>query len=124
MPFGASYFPEQYYQRWDPYVWHVYMECERISRDFAEYMGKRLNNRNAKWAGNVTYQNQKRVFGLYVPDNPGYQRCVNIGTQIFQSQYHGQIKSRFNYALECLPNERTLRKLYHQTSVRDWSKEV
>jgi hypothetical protein len=28
---------------------------------------------------------------------------------------------RFNYALESLPNERMLRKLYHQTPVRYWS---
>jgi hypothetical protein len=31
---------------------------------------------------------------------------------------------RFNYALERLPNERMLRKLYYQTPVRYWSKGV
>ena len=31
---------------------------------------------------------------------------------------------RFNYALDGLPNERTLRTLYHQTPVRYWSKGV
>ena len=30
----------------------------------------------------------------------------------------------FNYALDALPNERTLRALYHQTPVRYWSKGV
>jgi len=30
----------------------------------------------------------------------------------------------FNYSLATLPNERTLRKLYHQTPVRYWSKGV
>jgi hypothetical protein len=30
----------------------------------------------------------------------------------------------FNYALDKLPNERTLRKLYRQTPVRYWSKGV
>ena len=30
----------------------------------------------------------------------------------------------FNYALDRLPNERMLRKLYHQTPVRYWSKGV
>ena len=29
-----------------------------------------------------------------------------------------------SYALDALPNERTLRKLYHQTPVRYWSKGV
>jgi hypothetical protein len=31
---------------------------------------------------------------------------------------------RFNYALDRLPDERMLRKLYHQTPVRYWSKGV
>ena len=31
---------------------------------------------------------------------------------------------RFNYALDSLPNERTLRKLYHQKAVRYWFKGV
>jgi hypothetical protein len=30
----------------------------------------------------------------------------------------------FNYALDSVPNERTLRKLYHHTPVRYWSKDV
>jgi hypothetical protein len=30
----------------------------------------------------------------------------------------------FNYALDGLPNEPTLRKLYQQTGVRSWSKGV
>jgi hypothetical protein len=31
---------------------------------------------------------------------------------------------RFNYSLDRLPNERTLRKLYQQTPVRYWSKGI
>ena len=30
----------------------------------------------------------------------------------------------FNYALERMPDERMLRKLYHQTPVRYWSKAI
>lgn len=101
MPFGSSYFPEKWYrERWHPYVWHVYMECERIGHDIAEYVGKRLLNRKAKWALDDLYKSQKRVFGTYVPDNDGYQRCVNIFEQDFKNTYGGEIEHRFDYALE------------------------
>lgn len=100
VPYGASYFPENYYQRWHPYVWHVYTECERIGHDVAEYMGKRLHNRNAKWAKDPIYQQQKRVFGTYVPNNDGYQRCVNISETDFKEKYNGEIKHRFDYDLD------------------------
>jgi hypothetical protein len=101
VPFGASYFPEQWYsQRWHPYVWHVYMECEQISHDVAEYMGKRLLNRKAKWAKDPAYQQQNRVFGTYVPDNDGYQRCVNISEQDFKNKYGGKITHRYDYQLD------------------------
>jgi hypothetical protein len=101
VPFGASYFPEQWYkERWDPYVWHVYMSCERIGHDIAEYMGKRLLNRNAKWAKDPVYQNQKRKFGVYVPDNDGYQRCVDIYESDFKNKYGGEVAHRVNYQLD------------------------
>ncbi len=101
VPFGASYFPEKWYQeRWNPYVWHTLQECERIGRDVAEYLGKRLLNRTAKWALDPVYKTQKRVFGTYVPDNDGYQRCVNISESDFKNKYGGTIKSRYDYLLD------------------------
>jgi hypothetical protein len=63
-------------------------------------MGKRLNNRKAKWARDATYQQQNRVFGVYVPDNDGYQRCVNIGETEFKKNYNGKITHRFDYQLD------------------------
>jgi hypothetical protein len=101
VPFGASYFPEQYYtKRWHPYVWHVLQECERISHDVAEYVGKRLLNRKAKWALDPVYKKQNRVFGTYVPDNDGYQRCVDISEKDLNNKYHGKIKHRYDYLLD------------------------
>jgi hypothetical protein len=100
VPFGASYFPESFYRDWNPYVWHVYTECERIGHDSAEYEGKRLWNRDAKWAKDPVYQKEKRVFGLYVPNNPGYQRCVNLSAQDLKNKYGGTVKSRFDYTLD------------------------
>ena len=101
VPFGASYFPEKWYQeRWDPYVYHVLQECERIAHDVAEYLGKRLNNRNAVHALDPLYRNKKRIFGTYVPDNDGYQRCVNISETDFKNKYGGKITSRYDYLLD------------------------
>ena len=113
VPLGASYFPEGSvkdpkglslsgvsYRGWHPYVYHIVMECEQIGQDVAEYMGKRLLNRNAKWARDATYQRSKRVFGTYVPDNDGYQHCVNISEHEFKTKYGGTIKHRYNYVLD------------------------
>ena len=39
---GGAYFPERWYDKYHPYVWHTTMDCERISRQVAEYIVKRL----------------------------------------------------------------------------------
>jgi hypothetical protein len=101
IPLGAAYFPEDtYYKRWDPYVWGGAMECTRIARDVGEYMGKRLANRKARWAGDQTYQLANRKFATYVPDNPGYGHCVSIYQSILKDQYHIDPGDRYNYALD------------------------
>jgi hypothetical protein len=100
LPLGAPYFPEAWYQRWDPYVWGGTQQCERIAHDVAEYIGKRLANRHAKWAGDPTYQIANRKFGTYVPNNEGYQRCVNISETDLKQKYNVPIGSRYNYTLD------------------------
>jgi hypothetical protein len=100
VPFGAPYFPERDYIKWDPYIWGGVTECERISHDVAEYMGKRLNGRNAKWAGDSLLQQAPRKFGTYVPNNDDYQHCVNISESDFKTKYNGSITSRYNYTLD------------------------
>ena len=97
---GAAYFPEQLYERHHPFIWHRTMECERISYQVAEYVGKRLHQRNAKWAGDALYQQQERVFGTYVPDNDGYQHCVQISEDVGARDYGVEIESRYNYQLD------------------------
>ena len=100
VPFGAAYFAEAYYQRWHPYVWAVTMECERIGRDVAEYIGKRLGAKPARWAGDPVYKSQKRVYGLWIPDNDAYARCGNIIEKDLREKYNITIKHRFNYVLD------------------------
>jgi hypothetical protein len=97
---GAAYFPETYYQRWDPYVWAGTMECERISHDVAEYIGKRLAHKKAQWAGDALLTNTERKFGTYVPNNDGYQHCVDISENDLKTKYNTPITSRYDYTLD------------------------
>ncbi|MDQ1398027.1 MAG: hypothetical protein QOG64_3286 [Acidimicrobiaceae bacterium] len=99
LPLAAPYFPEQYYQRWDPYVWGGTMECERIAHDEAEYVIKRLAGKKAKWAGDTLLQQSNRKFATYVPDNPGYGRCVSM-TQADLKAHGVDPGDRYNYALD------------------------
>jgi len=99
LPLGAPYFPEQYYQRWDPYVWGGTMECERIGHDVAEYIYKRLAGKPAKYAGDALLKQANRKFGTYVPDNAGYSRCVTI-TQNDMKAHGVDPGERYNYALD------------------------
>ncbi len=112
VPLGAAYFPEGNikdpkginlngvsYKSWAPYVWGTVMQCEQISVDVAEYVGKRLTRRKAKWAGDPLYQGKNRVFGTYVPDNPGYQHCVNLTEKTLKDKYNTTSK-RVDYQLD------------------------
>jgi hypothetical protein len=88
MTFGAApYYPETWYKKYHPYAWGGVMECERISYQLSEYIGKRLVGRKAKWAGDPITKNKTRKFGIYVPDNDGYQSCVKITRKQMESKY-------------------------------------
>lgn len=101
---AAPYYAETYYKKWQPYIWHRVMECERIATQVAEYIGKRLAHKPAKWAGDPTYQARTRKFGTYVPDNEGYQLCVRLNRKILAEQYgfdDNQLKNdTFVYTLD------------------------
>jgi hypothetical protein len=98
---AGAYFPETlYYKENHPYLWNHIMECERISYQVAEYVGKRLLNRPAKWAGDPLMQQQDRKFGTYVPDNDEYQHCVAISERELKDKYNGEITSRYDYQLD------------------------
>ncbi|MBA3654622.1 MAG: hypothetical protein H0W70_10565 [Actinobacteria bacterium] len=97
---GAPYFPERDFKKWNPYVWAGVMECERISHDVAEYIGKRLAHKNAKWAGDLALQNAQRRFATYVPDNDGYQHCTDLTQEDLKTKYNTTVEPRYSYALD------------------------
>jgi hypothetical protein len=97
---AAAYYPETWYRKYHPYLWGGPMECERISYQLAEYLGERLINKPAQWAGDAVTQKKTRYFGTYIPDNDGYQSCNNITKRIMKEKY-GQAKSeQYNYQLD------------------------
>ena len=100
---AGAYYPETWFKKYHPYLWGGPMECERISYQLAEYVGKRLINKPAKWAGDPTgiMQRTNRYFGTYVPDNDGYQQCVKITKSELQSKYGVKDTGpQYNYVLD------------------------
>ncbi len=96
---GGAYFPERWYERLHPYVWHTTMDCERISTQVAEYIGKRLRHNPAKWAKNLE-KGKPRHYATYVPNNDEYQYCVQVTENLVTSRYGMKKGSRYNYTLD------------------------
>jgi hypothetical protein len=112
VPEGSAYFPETYYQKMDPYVWGITMNCNLISQEEAEFIGKQMAPSPAKWAGvdgATNLQNQQRKFATYVPNNAGYQDCTQQAISIDENQYHiaKNREDQYNYALDIstFPND-------------------
>jgi len=88
---AGAYYPESWYLKYHPYLWGTVMECERISYQVAEYIGKRLINKPAK----------TRYFATYVPDNDGYQKCVAITQRELKTKYGVKDTGpQYNYQLD------------------------
>lgn len=86
---GGPYHSEEWYDEQHPYVWASTMDCERVSAHVAEYIGKRLLDRPAKFAGDPELAEQTRKFGTYVPENEQYARCVDITESTVREEYGG-----------------------------------
>ena len=97
---ASAYFPEKYFQKYHPYQWAIIMDCERIAYQVAEYMGKRLINKPAKFAGDATLRAKPRLFGTYVPDNDGYQYCVSTYKRELKEKYGHTVGPQYNYQLD------------------------
>ena len=98
---ASAYHPETYYRKYHPFLWNTVMECERISYQVAEYIGKRLHGKPAKWAGDPVLQKKTRYFGTYVPDNDAYQSCVKITNRELKAKYGvTDTGPQYNYQLD------------------------
>lgn len=98
---GAAYFPERFYAERHPYAWAYTMECERITVQVSEYIGKRLGTKNAQWAGDPLLQASPRRYGVYVPNNDQYQFCVDKYVDNLARDWGiDGSASRYNYTLD------------------------
>lgn len=97
---AGAYYPETWYRKYHPYIFAGVMECERIAHMNAEYIGKRIANRPAKWSKDKLLDKRKRVIGLIVPDNDQYSHCVDIAQREGERKYNNKIASRYNYQLD------------------------
>ena len=87
---GGAYYSEEWFQDQHPFVWSSTMDCERVSAHVAEYIGKRLLDKPAKFAGDPELAQQTRSFGTYVPENEQYSKCVELTESIVRDEYGGQ----------------------------------
>lgn len=90
IPLGPQYIPEGTVRKlgWHPYAWAVTGDCDRLGFLMAEYMGKRLGGRAAKYAGQQTLRVKKRHMGWYVPDHEDYAECVDAFVKKYASYGH------------------------------------
>jgi hypothetical protein len=64
--------PNALYQKWAPYVWSTLQSLDQTYQLLVEYIVKRLHNKPAKWAGDLTLQRKNRVLGLLQYDTADY----------------------------------------------------
>ncbi|HVA44622.1 MAG TPA: hypothetical protein VNF50_14160 [Acidimicrobiales bacterium] len=124
VPEGAAYYPEAFYQSWNPYVWGITMNCTLISLEVGEWVGKQLGPYPTKWAasdGVVPLNGKQRKFATYVPNNQGYQECTQAALGVEENQYH-IAKSRedeYNYALDIATFPQDAQKAIIQFAAND-----
>ena len=65
----ASSYPvmtEQYMAQHNPYLWQYHLGLDREMADEGQWICSRLAGKSASYAGDITYQNRKRTFGIYL----------------------------------------------------------
>jgi hypothetical protein len=97
---AAAYYSESFYEKWSPYLYNTTMSCDRISTGIAEYIGKRLVGKPAKWAGSPELAKATRKFGTYVPDIDEYQKCTDVTESELKTKYKAEPGLRVSYALD------------------------
>ncbi|MHB1855168.1 MAG: hypothetical protein ACYCS2_08940 [Acidimicrobiales bacterium] len=124
VPEGAAYYPESFYQQWNPYVWGITMNCTLISDEVGEWVGKQLAPYPTKWAasdGVVPLNGKQRKFAVYVPNNQGYQECVQASLNVEENQYHisKAREDQYNYALDIATFPQDAQKAIIQFAAND-----
>jgi hypothetical protein len=97
---GASYSSENFYRQRHPYVWATITDCERINYQVIEYVGKRLNGRPARWAGDAALRSRTRKFGSYTPVGDGQDDTCDRIYDSETAKYGIPEVSTYHYVLD------------------------
>lgn len=97
---GASYASEKFYRDRHPYVWAMITDCERINYQVIEYLGKRLQGRPARWAGDPEMAKRPRVFGNYTPVGDGQDDTCDRIYASETAKYGIKDVSTYHYVLD------------------------
>lgn len=80
--------PSSWYEERSPYVWDVQKDADQSLVMVAEYLGKRLWNRPAKYAGDESMHDRTRVFGyIHVMSSEESQSLEDRFTDLLRSEY-------------------------------------
>ncbi len=85
---GGAYFPESWYQEYNPYVWALPMDCQRKVDNGAQVYANFLVGKKAIFAGEASLRSKVRTFGTYVPNLPEYIECANQFQNEMKTKYH------------------------------------
>ena len=92
--------PAQWYVDRAPYVWDVQRNADQGLQMVAEYIGKRLAKRPAKYAGDAALHDTERVFGyIHVVSSDSSQELEDRFTAILADEYDTEFARIQTYAL-------------------------
>jgi hypothetical protein len=75
--FGDPYLSRPWHDQHRPYIWSIATDGTMVATEAAEYAGKRMCNKPAKWAGG-DLKDKPRVIASFAPENSWYQESVQI----------------------------------------------
>jgi hypothetical protein len=75
--FGDPYLSRPWHEQHRPYIWSIATDGTMVATEAAEYAGKRLCNKPAKWAGG-DLAGKPRSIATFAPENSWYQESVQI----------------------------------------------
>lgn len=98
MCFCTFSLPQDFYEKYYPFVWSTLMSSTQAYIHRAEYIGTRLAGRPAKYAADPAMKQQKRTFGLVYFDNS--RGDYKAGVEFFVKQlarYNVRLKKIISY---------------------------
>ena len=78
--FGDPYLSRPWHDRHRPYIWSIATDGSMVATEAAEYAGKRLCNKPAKWAGGDR-KDKPRNIATFAPENSWYQESVVLARE-------------------------------------------